>query len=934
MVKKTQVYNYRFSFVIAVTDAADKLAETIESLIAQTMNFEQHCEIVLAYHGDNEAVDELYDRYASQFSENVQRVLCDSNNVNVLLNAGTGAARGYYVNYLRTGDTLSTKCIDEVWSYAQTHESKIDLVAVRMAAGQKVSVFDAKFQNSHIVTVGSAAEAALVDLPAVFIKASVVTPDMFDEALETVNDVEVIANVVAGKEAYGAVSRALCHAGISNDEQMKVFAHFKPWYVDTITILQRLLIESSSGSDRMSMYVQHVVMHALGERFKQKEQSILSESELTAYKQSLYVLLKRIEDSVILEYPQLSFEYGIFLLSKKHGKDIGTQVRQEGKKFFYGNNLVYDYREKNPPVHFDLFTVVDGVLRIEGFFSGLILNHSTLVFKVGKRELEATRVDRPLKHTIFLGDTVYTRNSFVVDIPLQHGADITVGLHIGSTYHKLPFVTRRNVPLNGFCNYSYWVSGEFVIIKRRDQMLEVREWKTFSRLKYELVYYAYLMRRLKLRLAKESLTAHKKKVQIDIKSVPKKEVAKSSAKELRWLLVPVKSTLQNLETIIVRLLYFAIRPFIKRKIWLISDRVDIAGDNGEAFFRYITAHPDENIRPYFVIDPRGEDFRRMKQYGRVIGWTGIRYKLLFLCADKIISSHASDFVTNPFTLRRSDFSDLFAFDFIFLQHGIIYNDLSRWLNRYNQDIDMFVTSVKPEYESILTYDYSYDKSVVKLTGIPRYDLLQNTPKNKLMLAPTWRLNLTGPIDMKTAIRAYNKDFKNTEYFKFYQGLIDDERIVAALKKHNMVGELYLHLSLGEQLSDFSGNDHFHIKDMPFDYRAAFCEGNIMVTDYSSIQFDFAYLKKPVIYTQFDKDSFYEGQNYDPGYFSFEENGFGPVTYDYESAVNEIVKSIESGGKLEDKYRKRIENFFYKFDQNNSQRVYEEIIALKAGKKES
>ena len=93
------------------------------------------------------------------------------------------------------------------------------------------------------------------------------------------------------------------------------------------------------------------------------------------------------------------------------------------------------------------------------------------------------------------------------------------------------------------------------------------------------------------------------------------------------------------------------------------------------------------------------------------------------------------------------------------------------------------------------------------------------------------------------------------------------------------------------------------------------------------KFDFAYLKKPVIYTQFDLDTFYAEHLYEKGYFDYERDGFGPVCFDYESSVNEIVKYIQNDCKMEDKYIQRINRFYTFTDKNNCKRVYDEILKM-------
>ena len=102
---------------------------------------------------------------------------------------------------------------------------------------------------------------------------------------------------------------------------------------------------------------------------------------------------------------------------------------------------------------------------------------------------------------------------------------------------------------------------------------------------------------------------------------------------------------------------------------------------------------------------------------------------------------------------------------------------------------------------------------------------------------------------------------------------------------------------------------------------------MMVTDYSSTVMDFVYLKKPVVYTQFDKEEFFESHTYSEGYFDYERDGFGPVCYDLESTVDAMVRMIENDCQLEPEYEKRVEKFFAYTDDQNCKRTLDAILAL-------
>lgn len=379
------------------------------------------------------------------------------------------------------------------------------------------------------------------------------------------------------------------------------------------------------------------------------------------------------------------------------------------------------------------------------------------------------------------------------------------------------------------------------------------------------------------------------------------------------------------ESLFIRLAYYATKPLIKRNIWIISDRGMSAGDNGEALYRYAVSKNDPSVSLFFAVSRKSPDYRRMKKVGRVVNVRGVRYKLLFLHSTNIISSHADIEVTNPFFRIKGRFVGLFNFNFIFLQHGVIRHDLSTWLNRYEKNIRLFVTSAKKEYDSILNYPYGYDKKNLLLSGLPRFDYLNNSRQRKVILAPTYRADLLRLKTNYAGSRPYDPEFKKSGYYRFYNRLINDPRLVDTLEDYDYDMSLYLHPNFQAQRKDFAATGRVYIPEYPYDYKKAISEGALLISDYSSIVFDFAYLKKPVIYVKFDEDNFYDSHVYSRGdFFDDHEDGFGPVVESYEGLVDEVIDYIKSGCVMGEEYIERVNSFFYRIDNNNSKRVYNAI----------
>ena len=94
----------------------------------------------------------------------------------------------------------------------------------------------------------------------------------------------------------------------------------------------------------------------------------------------------------------------------------------------------------------------------------------------------------------------------------------------------------------------------------------------------------------------------------------------------------------------------------------------------------------------------------------------------------------------------------------------------------------------------------------------------------------------------------------------------------------------------------------------------------MITDYSSVAFDFSYLKKPMIYYQYGKDYHFE-----EGYFKYKTMGFGEVIDNEEDLIKTIEDYFKNNCQMKKKYAERVDTFFKYNDENNCMRVYEWIL---------
>jgi CDP-glycerol glycerophosphotransferase (TagB/SpsB family) len=110
----------------------------------------------------------------------------------------------------------------------------------------------------------------------------------------------------------------------------------------------------------------------------------------------------------------------------------------------------------------------------------------------------------------------------------------------------------------------------------------------------------------------------------------------------------------------------------------------------------------------------------------------------------------------------------------------------------------------------------------------------------------------------------------------------------------------------------------------FDVQTLLRKASLLVTDYSSVFFDFSYMHKPVFFYQFDQDEFFKKHYQRNG----EQYPFGE-TYDSERLlVDKIIKMIISKDySVNKKCLEDIDGFFEYRDKKNSERNYNTIKEL-------
>jgi len=356
----------------------------------------------------------------------------------------------------------------------------------------------------------------------------------------------------------------------------------------------------------------------------------------------------------------------------------------------------------------------------------------------------------------------------------------------------------------------------------------------------------------------------------------------------------------------------------KKDIYLISERGTDARDNGLYFFCYLKRnYPEKEV--YYIISKDSVDLKNLSLYNdSIISYQSFRHYVLMWRSKYLISTHLHGFAPDSFLSRLfTRYFDIYRKKItISLKHGIT-KDFLPVLKYEKTKLDLVICGAKPEYDYLVN-TYGYPINNIQYTGFCRFDGLYDFKiKRQILVMPTWRYWL-------------NKDnFLNSYYYEKYNLLLSNCDLISFLNESNVKLVFYPHYEIQPFLDNFkkfSCDSIIIASKADYDVQELLKESMLLVTDYSSVFFDFAYMLKPVIFYQFDKDQ-YRAKHYSKGYFDY-NHSFGPVTEDVNSLIHFLKLSRDAGWVMKDEYVRITNEYFPLHDQRNCERVYNCINNIK------
>ena len=215
----------------------------------------------------------------------------------------------------------------------------------------------------------------------------------------------------------------------------------------------------------------------------------------------------------------------------------------------------------------------------------------------------------------------------------------------------------------------------------------------------------------------------------------------------------------------------------------------------------------------------------------------------------------------------------------------------------------------------------YERNMLE-TGYPRNDLLSASNRDEIALNLKKKLGI--PLDKKTIL--YAPTWRDDEYYGNGRYKFKLKLDLDLLKKE--LGDQYVvllrtHHYIADNL-DVTGLEDFAFNLSKYDdITEIYLISDICITDYSSVFFDYANLKRPLLFYTYDLDKYRDVLR--GFYIDMETELPGPLVFSSEEVVDKIKNIDQLNADYQEKYQQFYQRFCSWEDGNASKRVVEEVF---------
>lgn len=343
--------------------------------------------------------------------------------------------------------------------------------------------------------------------------------------------------------------------------------------------------------------------------------------------------------------------------------------------------------------------------------------------------------------------------------------------------------------------------------------------------------------------------------------------------------------------------------------------------NGSLLFRYFYRHPHESFIPYICVkrDTPEYNFLIDNGYENIVEKGSQKAKILALAADILFAEDCDPYDSIGFNSKDKLYlKDMINAETFSVKNYFMTYQTAQYNNRLRDNTQIVFCASPKEKDNLLMPVYDYNDDLIKITGNALLDAASDNHEKIILISPGKR----------KLFRIYEHSnyyrFTESSFFKAYNGVLSNKDFMRICRDNGYKIAVLMPSSIEKYAALFPDNPE--LKVYPYNEQtetALLSRASVLVTDYSDLQYRFAYLGKSVLYffpQGLPINSEHKGEG-------ITRNGFGEVLFEKDELIMRLIEGIENGFENTAKYEKRRDDFFGEIDKGNCRRIYEQTLRI-------
>ena len=468
-------------------------------------------------------------------------------------------ANGTFINFLDADDKWEYHAFNNISLFFENHND-IDLIAGRIKffeANNNFHPLDYKFYKTRIVNLSQEYDSIQLSASSSFFRKSSIEGKYFKEDVYFCEDSRFVNSILLLKPRMGLIKEAIYYYRKRNDYTSAINNQRNnlDFYFGTMNKVSNYLLNSSiSIYNSILPFIQFLIIYDLFWRIQSQAFYFLNSKNLRKYKILIEEILRQIDDKYIFEQKIVSNKYKIFALSKKYNRDLRYDIELKNNSFVYSKYILIDLN--NSVVEWQIINLKNNILYLEAIDNiWLPREKYNYFFRLDNKTIYPKYLENSLYDFYTMYGLAQKGRTIFFEIPLELKNECQI-LYFYISYKDINIEIFPSLGLFSHIpplSNGYFVAENF-IIKYVDKRLNVFQYSQLLEKKFENQYC-------------RELNQNKKDNIINLR--------------------------KNIK-------YKKDKYYKNYEIWIINDRFDRAGDNGEFFFRYLSLKKPKGIKPYNI----------------------------------------------------------------------------------------------------------------------------------------------------------------------------------------------------------------------------------------------------------------------------------------------------------------------------------------------